>query len=282
MFRSLVIPLLLSLPSIALAQGPQLAEQPAVSQQAVIDPSDFLGSVPLLNEVPYVLDSRVQGLNRPPRHREHRVYHIRRRDVVAFSFIRDEPRRSDRRGEGPEEGRGENYSKQALEDFARGCTAQGGTLESVRSDIFMATFDHLHGGAFYWGWYNGAESYYPDFAMEVCTASPTQAVAALAISRDRLTRQTAIVLFAPNVVITKAQIDQEKAESRAAALREVEHLAAWRANLASGHETACGPVLSIKGDLVEVIETATRQPAWYRRNELRPARSADGRQNFCS
>lgn len=281
MIRPLVFLLLLILPTSTFAQMTQGEDPPTEAPIAPIDASDFLGSVPLLNEVAFEKYRSGSGMGSPV-HREHKVYHIRQNHVVAFSFIRDEPRNKRRRDEEAAMRRGEVYGKQALEAFAAGCANKGGTLENVRSDVFIATFNHLFDGNNYWGWYNGAQRDYTEFELAVCRASSTQALAALTVTRDLLRHQTAIVLFAPTVVITEAEIDRKEAEARAAAQREIDHLNAWRTNLASGDQSACGPVLSVRGDLVEVIETATRQPAWYRRSELRPARTADGRRNFCS
>ena len=70
---------------------------------------------------------------------------------------------------------------------------------------------------------------------------------------------------------------------REAALRqqETDRLPQWRQSIANGSETACGPVLRTNGDLVEVVDTRTRQPRWYRRDELLPAVRLDGELNAC-
>lgn len=239
---------------------------------------DFMSAIPMLDEVPYEAETNRFGVSRPI-HREHMAYHYRRADVVAHSFIRDIGRK-DRRGE--------TLGVAALSEFARICVEKGGYLEPENCRTFEATLRHLFDDAYYSLWHKGLSPADPVFDLAICSASSEQAFGALTVTRDRITNQTAIVLFGPTAVLTQADLDRRRAAREEEARREIserqreaDRLHLWRENLTSGTETSCGPVLSINGNLVQIIESATRQTAWYRRSELLPAQNVDGKKNYC-
>ena len=271
MVRKFLLLFLLGLPMPLHAQS-----EPPRPPEAQI--RDFMAVIPQLDEVPYELDRRVLR-NPPPRHREHMTYHYRREDVVAHSFIRDRNAR---------DGRGEALGAAAMTGFAEECTPKGGYLEPANQRPFEATLQHLFDGAYYSLWYRKLNPTDPVFDLIICSASPDRSLGALTVTRDRLTRQTAIVLFAPSTVVTLGDLDRavaareaEGARRRAQEQREAARLPQWRESLASGSETACGPVLGTNGDMVEVVDPRTRQPRWYRRGELLPAIRLDGEPNAC-
>lgn len=239
---------------------------------------DFMAAIPQLDEVPYELDRRVLT-NPPPRHREQMTYHYRREDVVAHSFIRDRNAR---------DGRGQALGEAALIGFTEECAAKGGYIEPANQRPFEATLQYLFANSADSLWIKRLSPIDPFFDLVICSASPDRSLGALTVTRDRLTRQTAIVLFAPSAVVTQGDLDRafaarevEWQRRRAQEQRETDRLPQWRETLASGSETACGPVLGAKGDMAEVVDPRTRQPRWYRRGELLPAIRLDGESNAC-
>jgi len=269
--RKSLLVFLFCLPTSALAQSESSA--PAGTQI-----QDFMAAIPRLDEAPYELDRRVLT-NPPPLHREQMTYHSRREDVVAHSFIRDRNAR---------DGRGQALGQAALTGFADECADKGGYLEPTNRDPFEATLHHMFDDAYYSLWYKKLNPADPIFDLAICSASPDRSLGALTVTRDRLTRQTAIVLFAPSAVVTQGDLDRavvareaEWQRRKAQEQRETDRLPQWRENLASGSETACGPVLGTNGDMIEVVDPSTRQPRWYRRGELLPAIRLDGEPNAC-
>jgi hypothetical protein len=102
-----------------------------------------------------------------------------------------------------------------------------------------------------------------------------------------------VSLQPPSSVYTQERLDREAAafeaaEKRKAAERdrasEQEYAEAvrWRKNIQPGSETGCGPVLSVKGDLIEVVYYQTREPKWYRRAELWPTAYHTGGMRTCN
>lgn len=71
------------------AVSPQHIQLSVTSRALPSNDTNFLGSMPLLNEIPYELDDRAHGFNSPPRHSEQMTFYYRRNDVVAYSFIQD-------------------------------------------------------------------------------------------------------------------------------------------------------------------------------------------------
>ena len=271
MVRKSLLVFLFGLPMPALAQS----ESPSPADTQI---HDFMMAIPQLDEVPYELDRRVLT-NPPPLHREQMTYHYRREDVVAHSFIRDRNAR---------DGRGQALGEAALTGFADECAAKGGYLEPTNRDPFKATLQYLFADSADSLWIKKLRPIDPIFDLVICSASLDHSLGALTVTRDRLTRQTAIVLFAPLVVVTQGDLDRavvaretEWQRRRAQEQRETDRLPRWRENLASGSETACGPVLGTNGDMVEVVDPRTRQPRWYRRGELLPAIRLDGQPNAC-
>lgn len=271
MFRKSFLALSFCLPIAAVAQS---APQAAHAEQI----QDFISAVPQLDEVPYEKETNRFGVSRPI-HREHMTYHYRRADVVAHSFIRDRDRK-DRRGE--------TLGVAALSEFARICTAKGGYLEPENRRPFDATLRHLFNDTYHLLWHQGRNPADPVFDLAICSVSSGRALGALTVTRDRLTNQTAIILFAPSAVVTQADLDRQRAAREEEARREIaerkredDRLPSWRENLTSGSETACGPVLNTNVDMVEIVDPRTRQPRWYRRSELLPAYRLNGQPNEC-
>lgn len=124
--------------------------------------------------------------------------------------------------------------------------------------------------------------------MTICTASPSVSLGVLTVIQDRMTGHTAIVLFSPRVVVTQRDLDNMERMRETVAVREMAQqrdyaarLPKWRQGLSSGSETSCGPVLGVRGEMVEVIDPRDRQSRWYRRSELMPVERADGSANSC-
>lgn len=271
MARKSLLVFLFGLSTSALAQS---GSPPPAGTQI----QDFMAAIPQLDEAPYELDRRVLT-NPPPLHREQMTYHYRREDVVAHSFIRDRNAR---------DGRGRALGEAALTGFAEECAVKGGYIEPTNQRPFEATLQHLFEDSADSLWLKRLSPIDPIFDLVICSASPERSLGALTVTRDRLTRQTAIVLFAPSAVVTQGDLDRavvareaEWQRRRAQEQREADRLPQWRETLASGSETACGPVLGANGDMVEVVDPATRQPRWYRRGELLPAIRLDGEPNAC-
>lgn len=166
----------------------QLESPPPADTQV----QDFIAAILQLDEAPYELHRGVLT-NPPPRHREHMTYHYRREDVVAHSFIRARNAR-DRRGEA--------LGEAALTGFAEECTGKGGYLEPTNRDPFQATLQYLFSDSSDSLWIKRLRPIDPIFDLIIYSASPDRSLGALTVTRDRLTRQTAIVLFAPSAVVT--------------------------------------------------------------------------------
>ena len=271
MFRKFLFTICLGLPVPTMAEVEPLSA-PDHQVQA------FIVVIPPLEEVPFAANTNHVGVSTPV-HREHMTYHFRRADVLAHSFIRDRNRR-DRRGE--------ELGDAAIGRFAQVCAEQGGYLESEAGRPFEATLRHLFNDTYHMQWQQGLNPADPVFELAVCSASPERALAALTVTRDRLTYQTAIVLFAPSAVVTRADLDRRRAAMEAEGRREmaerqreVDRLPSWRDSISQGTETACGPILNTNGDLIEVVDPGTRQPRWYRRGELSPAYHHNGQPNTC-
>jgi hypothetical protein len=76
--------------------------------------------------------------------------------------------------------------------------------------------------------------------------------------------------------------EKRKVEERdRAAQQEHAEAVSWRKAIQPGTETGCGPVLSVKGDLIEVVYYRTREPKWYRRAELWPTLYHAGGMRTC-
>jgi hypothetical protein len=101
-----------------------------------------------------------------------------------------------------------------------------------------------------------------------------------------------VSLQPPSSIYTQERLDREAAEFEAAEKRkaaerdraaEQQYAEAvrWRKTIQPGTETGCGPVLSVKGDLIEVVYYQTREPRWYRRAELWPTAYHTGGMRTC-
>lgn len=273
MVRRSLLWLMIGSATPAIAQAPDNAQ---VSGPIMV--RDFMDAIPRLDEVPYEHDPRVL-VNPPPRHREQITYHNVKRHAVAHSFIHDKKRGGTR---------GEDFGRQALAGFAAECIQKGGQLEPKGSYPFEATLEHLFNNSYQANWIRSTDSYDPVMELAICTASPLASLGALTVIRDRMTRQTAIVLFSPRAVVTQRDLDNAAWVRETVAAREIAQqreyaarLPKWRQGLSSGSETSCGPILGVRGEMVEIVDPRDRQPRWYRRSELMPVQRADGSLNSC-
>lgn len=238
----------------------------------------FMDAIPQLDEVPYAVHTWHTGTNYPL-NREQTTYHVMKRHALAHSFIQDS-----RNGAG----RGEALIGRAVAGFTAECTAKGGHLEPRGSRPFQATLKALFADSSAMNWLGSTDPFHPVFDLLVCSAAPNASLGALTVTYDRQWRRAAIVLFAPTAVVTQADLDRaDRLEELLTARQmdqeraEVARLPKWHRTLSSGSETACGPILSTSGGMVEVVDPRTRQPRWYRRGELLPAHRLDGTPNSC-
>ncbi|MCB2050916.1 MAG: hypothetical protein KDE63_05745 [Novosphingobium sp.] len=165
----------------------------------------------------------------------------------------------------------------ALEAFRAECTAKGGTLELQGGGYRQATRNRMK---LTWG------------ATEICMASKYRAMSMLLVRNDNDWERWALVLFSPDIVATQAVLDreqeqrarareQERQRAEQAAAREEERLRKWRGSVRAGTETNCGPVLTVKGDLVQIVYIRSRDARWFRLNELKPPLGPDGGRYPC-
>ena len=237
---------------------------------------DFMDAIPQLEEVPYDVHTWHTGTSQPLNPSQ-TFYHYARQHVVAHSFIQ---------GTGKRDTRGRTFGQQAVDGFAAECIARGGYLEPD-GEPFRKTLEELSAGAGL-TWIEEGRSPYMRLQLSICSISKAESLGALAVTHDLASRETAIVLIAPGAVVKQLDLDEQRLAARAQAAREylqerreADRLPLWRQILSRGSETACGPILSINGDLVEVADPRTRQPRWYRRGELLPAIRLDGEPNQC-
>jgi hypothetical protein len=171
--------------------------------------------------------------------------------------------------------------------FTDECTAKGGAIVPRETRDYVLTFERLRPSV-------------PDATILICL-KPDRSVLGMLITLKRITRPPnpsgdlsgvvlgrlfdapyyLVSLQPPSSVYTQERLKLEAAEFEAAEKRktaerdraaEQEYAEAvrWRKTIQPGTETGCGPVLSVKGDLVEVVYYQTREPRWYRRGELWP------------
>lgn len=272
MVRGSLMWLVVGLATPAIAQS---SDNPPASGPMMV--RDFMDAIPRLDEVPYEVHRWYTGTSQPL-HREQIAYHNMKPHVVAHSFIWDRKKGAPR---------GTELGRQALAGFAAECSAKGGQLERKGSYPFLATVQRLFAGTES-GWLNTTDPNDPAVDMTICTASPSVSLGVLTVIQDRMTGHTAIVLFSPRVVVTQRDLDNMERMRETVAVREMAQqrdyaarLPKWRQGLSSGSETSCGPVLGVRGEMVEVVDPRDRQSRWYRRSELMPVERADGSANSC-
>jgi hypothetical protein len=175
-----------------------------------------------------------------------------------------------------------------LPAFTRECEAKGGHLQRRGTDPFGKTLAKLM---------DSGGSAFKEQDLHICTRSPSQSLGALAVqSTFHLSTSLwmkdfstyTIVTLSPDIVITQAELDGDRANTEESARRSNEAYARklaeveqWRRTIKPGTETSCGPVLRLNGEMVELVHYQTREPKWYRRSELWPDRLNVNGQESC-
>jgi hypothetical protein len=172
--------------------------------------------------------------------------------------------------------------------FTHECEAKGGHLQRRGTDPFGKTLAKIK---------DSAGSAFKEQDLHICTRSPSQSLGAIVIQSTfhvstslwmkDFTTYT-IVTFSPDMVVTQAALDRDRANTEETARRSDEAYARkmaevenWRRAIKPGTETSCGPVLRLNGEMVELVHYQTREPKWYRRSELWPDRLNMNGQESC-
>jgi hypothetical protein len=259
----LVIALVGLVPAFAHTAPPSEHAHP--SEAALKDPDivqDFMAVLPASDPIPrqYQFYSRWTGRIETADRPEQEAYYKLRRSVTGHRFLSNK-------------GRGKREMKailrRAAEGFAAECITKGGYLEAKDGNFYTATHANIRPKASL-------------SQLTICMRSSSQSLGALLIetnkgSYDYGDDSHAILTFLPEVVVTQARLDataerEAAAERKRNAALEQERIDVerWRPTIRAGTETGCGPVLSVKGDMVEVVHYQTRDPRWFRRSELWP------------
>jgi len=191
--------------------------------------------------------------------------------------------------------------------FSQSCSAQGGQLLEKNSELYRGSETRFQRtvNARYSSVNGGYRSYSdkPDveFNLYICMRGP-QALGLMAVAGTRgdnskevgglgplslaLAKDTStftLISLRPENIYAQADLDKEIAAQKASEARQAAidaqkqaELERWRQGIRVGTETSCGPVLSVKADMVELVHYQTRDPRWYRRNELWPHLSMRG------
>ncbi len=191
--------------------------------------------------------------------------------------------------------------------FTQSCSAQGGQLLEKSSELYKANETRFQRtvNARYSAVNGGYRSYSdkPDveFDLHICMRGP-QALGLMAMAGNRgdnskdvgglgplslaLAKDTStftLISLRPENIYVQADLDKEVAAQKASEARQAAidaqkqaELEQWRQSIRAATETSCGPVLSVKGDMVELVHYQTRDPRWYRRSELWPHLSMRG------
>jgi hypothetical protein len=155
----------------------------------------------------------------------------------------------------------------AVASFASECARKGGYVEPHDTPAYSRSLAVF--------WQRQARL----SRLEICTVSPEKTLGALAVATQYAQHQSATVLVTlrPSFIFTQADLDREienreASERRRQAARDQERAEKerWRNTIRSGTETGCGPVLRVNNEMVELVYYQTREPKWYRRNELWP------------
>jgi hypothetical protein len=188
--------------------------------------------------------------------------------------------------------------QQAQASFTSECGAKGGAIVPREAHHYTLTIERLRPAA-------------PDATILICL-KPDRTALGMLITLKRTIRSPnpsgdlsgaalgrlfdapyyLISLQPPSSVYTQARLDREAADLAAAekqkagereraAEQEYAEAVRWRKTIQTGTETGCGPVLSVKGDLIEVVHYQTREPRWYRRAELWPTLYHTGGMRTC-
>jgi hypothetical protein len=191
--------------------------------------------------------------------------------------------------------------------FTQRCSAQRGKLLEKNSELYRGNETRFQRtvNARYSTVNGGYRSYSdkPDveFNLYICARGP-QALGLMATagtsgdnSKDvgglgplslALAKNTStftLISLRPETIYAQADLDKEIAAQKASEARQAAidaqkqaELEQWRQSIRVGTETSCGPVLSVQADMVELVHYQTRDPRWYRRNELWPHLSMRG------
>jgi hypothetical protein len=251
----------------ASAQATPASDAAHPSEAALNDPNivqDFMAALPPSDPIPrdYARFNRWTGQTDVSERPEQQPYYRMGRLVTAHRFLSNK-------------GRGKREMKalllRASAGFSAECKAKGGYLEPKHSDFHSLTQADVRA--------NPALG-----ALDICMKSNSQSLGAFLIQSTKGSYaygndSHAIMTFHPRAVITLVTLDakaqrEAAAERRRQAAWEQERVAVeqWRTTIKPGTETGCGPVLSVKGELIEVAHYQTREPKWYRRTELSPSR----------
>jgi hypothetical protein len=176
----------------------------------------------------------------------------------------------------------DRFTQDVRNSFAAECAAKGGKLESDGSDIYNRT---LYGSRTR----RGLRERVSPTTLDICMRTPRQSLGALIVQIDYTGQNFdgfnyAFATMRPSLVFSQIDIDREAAEDaalerrkQAARDQELAETRQWRRTIRAGTETGCGPVLSVNGDMVQLVHFRSREPKWYRRDELWPReRDVDG------
>jgi hypothetical protein len=278
----------------ALAQGTPPNETAHRSEAARIDPTivqDFMATLPASDAI----KSRYKDAPPP---NDQRLYSAQAGAVADHRFFT-----ARKRG-------GKEMTKligAAEAAFTQRCSAQGGKLLEKNSELYIgnetrfqrtvnARYSTVNGG-----YRSYADKPDVEFNLYICMRGP-QALGLMAMAGTRgdnsrdvgglgplslaLAKDTStftLISLRPENIYAQADLDKEIAAQKASEARQASidaqkqaELEQWRQGIRVGTETSCGPVLSVKGDMVELVHYQTRDPRWYRRNELWPHLSMRG------
>jgi hypothetical protein len=182
--------------------------------------------------------------------------------------------------------------------FTDECSTKGGAIVPREAPDYALTIERLRPSA-------------PDATILICL-KPDKSALGMLITLKRIIRPPnpsgdlsgvalgklfdapyyLVSLQPPSSVYTQERLDREAANLAAAekqkaaerdraSKQEYAEAVRWRKTIQPGTETGCGPVLSVKGDLIEVVYYQTREPKWFRRSELWPTVYHTGGMRTC-
>ncbi|MEZ5689777.1 MAG: hypothetical protein R3E21_13485 [Caenibius sp.] len=173
----------------------------------------------------------------------------------------------------------DDLATRAQEAFVSECSTKGGYIEPQSNEAMYKDTTYRFGLK---GWDSPARL--------ICLTETGDSLGMFAASRVNTLNGFRFVILAisPEAVITQkvraADAAKERARQeaiRAASSAEIERVANWRNSIQAGAESNCGPVIDVKGDLIQVISRQTRDERWYRRSELSPEFYPDGSRYPC-
>lgn len=264
---------LLGVAGSAISSSQAMATEDAPLQHTIPVIRDFMADLPPSDDLPYKFiwrDGTLQTAKDQTPYWENR----------AFVFDHRFYDRHKKNGRKPKK-----IMRDAVDAFIAECTAKGGTIEPPGSDYLQETRRRLKLGI--WG------------RTELCMASRDEALGMVLLRTDTYWERWSLTLFSPDIVVTQAVLDREQeqraqireqqrqraerdaTQARLAAAREEDALRKWRGTIRAGTETSCGPVLAVKGDLVQIVYIYSRDARWFRSFELFPEFQPDGQRYPC-